>query len=573
MGGIIILDYDQVLLLQRKFIDFHKVLTVILVCFNFHYASTVTSYNCLYPALGMLALLIAENIAIKMTPVRLKVLMVLKYLYICVTVLFVVLADNVYVFGMGILCVLLYGFEFYFTLDFSESFVRKVYLVMLWCPIICGAIAVVFLNRVQDWMSNFEMVCILILYMVFTWLFTELIAQVIGENDRKLFAQTRLIERINETNEELRIHQQKVKSTNELLGVQKIELQTAYEKINNVNEEMQIQNDILKYISSSLEISKLMTLITESFVNRIGVDVCAIVLKPGTSNNKKITYKVQSTLSNEFKEHLSDCIENNCFEEIMDNAKVLVDNDVDSEKYEFITCASVGSILLVPLIKQEQQIGLLFVGTKKREYFVDNVDFFEGIVAQFLIALNNANLYQEMQSMAILDGLTGIYNRRHLTKLFNEYMYESINNRTPLSVALIDIDLFKKINDTYGHLFGDLVIRTIASLAKNIADENDGIVSRYGGEEFVIIFPNKGLEEAYPAVEELHQRVKELGIEHHGKKVKVNVSVGFTSFPKTCKDPRELLNRADWSMYYSKQHGRNQITIDSDEIRKEVSLE
>ena len=87
------------------------------------------------------------------------------------------------------------------------------------------------------------------------------------------------------------------------------------------------------------------------------------------------------------------------------------------------------------------------------------------------------------------------------------------------------------------------------------------------------IFPNKGLEEAYPAVEELHHRVKELGIEHHGKKVKVNVSVGFTSFPKTCKDPRELLNRADWSMYYSKQHGRNQITIDSDEIRKEASLE
>lgn len=567
------MDYDQVLLLQRKFIDFHKVLTVILVCFNFHYAVTATSYNCLYPSLGMLAILIAEFIAIKMTPVRLKVLTVLKYLYICVTVIYIVVADNIYVFSVGVLCIVLYSLEYYLTLDFTEGFVRKLYITTVFIPIIAGAASVIILNRADDWMASFAMVCFFCLLLALTWLFAELIAVVTIENDRKLFAQTRLIERINETNEELRIHQQKVKSTNELLGVQKIELQTAYQKINNVNEEMQIQNDILKYISSSLEISKLMTLITESFISRIGVDTCAIVLKAGIANNKKITYKVQSTLSSAFTEHLSECIENNCFEEIMESSEILVDNNVDTGKYEFITCASVGSILLVPLVKQEQRIGLLFVGTKKTNYFVENVDFFEGIVAQFLIALNNANLYAEMQSMAILDGLTGIYNRRHLTKIFNEYMYESINSRTPLSVALIDIDLFKKINDTYGHLFGDLVIRTIASLAKKIVDENDGIVSRYGGEEFVILFPNKGLEEAYPAVQELHQRVKELGIEHHGKQVKVNVSIGFTSFPKTCKDPRELLNRADWSMYYSKQHGRDQITIDSDEIRKEVELE
>ncbi len=521
----------------------------------------------------MLAILIGESIVIKMTPVRLKALMVLKYLYICMSVVFVVLADNVFVFGIEVLCILLYDLEFYFTLDFSEGFVRKVYLAIITIPVIVGLTTVVFWNRANEWMINFEMVCILSLLVVITWLFAELIAQVIGENDRKLFAQTRLIERINETNEELTIQQQKVKSTNELLGVQKIELQTAYEKINNVNEEMQIQNDILKYISSSLEIGKLMTLITDSFVSRIGVDACAIVLRPGTANNKKLTYKVKSNLNDSFKEHLSECIENNCFEAIMNREELIVDNNTSMGKYVFLGEFSVGSILLIPLIKQEQQIGLLFVGTVKNNYFVDNIDFFKGIVAQFLIALNNANLYAEMQSMAMLDGLTGIYNRRHLTKLFNEFMYDSINNRTPMSVALVDIDLFKRINDTYGHLFGDLVIRTIASLAKNIADENDGIVSRYGGEEFVIIFPDKGLDEAYPAVESLHRRVKELGIEHHGKQVKINVSIGFTSFPKTCKDPRELLNRADWSMYYSKQHGRNQITIDSEEVRKEVSLE
>lgn len=567
------MDYDQVLLLQKKFISFHKVLTFILVCFNVDYFFTSVSYRCLYPSLGMLAILICESIAIKLTPVRLRVLTLFKFSYICATVFLIVLADNVYVYGIGLLFMIMYNVEYYLTLDFTEGFMRKVYLFSLCIPVAGGIIAVLLMKTNISWTQSFESICILVLYFAITWVFSEAIALVVIENDRKVFAQTRLIERINETNEELRIHQEKVKSTNELLGVQKIELQSAYKKINNVNEEMRIQNDILKYISSSLEISKLMTLITDSFINRIGVDVCAIVLRPGTCNNKKITYKIKSTMSDKFVEHLSQCIEANCFESIMNDSESLIDNNANAEKYHFIEYAAIGSVLLVPLIKQVQQIGVLFVGTKKRDYFVENIDFFEGIVAQFLIALNNANLYQEMESMAILDGLTGIYNRRHLTKLFNEYMYESINSRTPLSVALFDIDFFKRINDTYGHLFGDEVIRTIANLAKEIASENDGIVSRYGGEEFVIIFPNKGLEEAYPAVEKLHSEVKKVGLAHHGQQVVVNLSVGFTSFPKTCKDPRELLNRADWSMYYSKQHGRDQITIDSDEVRKEVELQ
>ena len=567
------MDYDQVLLLQKKFIDFHKVLTVLLVCFNASCYFDSPSLISLYPSFGLLVLLICECLAIRMTPVPLKFLTVMKYSYICVMVMLVVMADTVYIYGIGILCMMLYNVEYYLTLDFTESFMRKVYLISLGIPIAGGVIALVLMKKTSNVYNSIAPICLLVLYFAINWLFSEVIAMIITENDRKVFAQTRLIERINETNEELRIHQEKVKSTNELLGVQKIELQSAYKKINNVNSEMQIQNEILKYISSSLEIGKLMTLITESFINKIGVDACAIVLKPGTSNNKKLTYKIKSTLSDGFVNHLSECIEHNCFEDVIEHSGILVDNNVESEKYEFITCASVGSILLIPLVKQEQRIGLLFVGAKKNDYFLENTDFFEGIVAQFLIALNNANLYQEMQSMAILDGLTGIYNRRHLNKLFNEFMYGSINNRTPLSVALFDIDFFKKINDTYGHLFGDQIIKTIASLARTIADENDGIVARYGGEEFVIIFPDKGLEEAYPAVEKLHSEVKKLGIEHHGKQVTVNVSVGFTSFPTTCKDPRELLNRADWSMYYSKQHGRDQITIDSDEIQKEVTLE
>lgn len=567
------MEYDQVMLLQKRFIRFHRFLFAVLLVYSGIQFLEAPQPVYVYLPAGVLAVMLMEGIIFGVKPVKLKWLAVVKYVYILAMTIIASVASGRYFFGIGLLCLILFEAELFLTIDFTDEYVRKVFLVLMCIPALIGVITVNQTVKGKHDFYAFAFLMVCLLEIAFIRMFTEIFSNVIEENEEKVFAQTRLIERINETNDELRIHQEKVKSTNELLGVQKIELQSAYVKINNVNEEMKIQNEILKFISSSLDIDKLMSFITDSFVKRIGMDVCAIVLKQGTMSNKKVLYKIKTVLEDGFEESLAKCIEENCFESLITDNTIYCDNRVEGEKYSFLSEASIHSLLILPLIRQEQHMGVLFLGNRKKDAFCDNQEFFEGIVSQFLIGINNANLYQEMQSMAILDGLTGIYNRRHLTKLFNQYMYESITNRTPLSAALFDIDFFKKINDTYGHLFGDEIIKTIANLAKSISDEFDGIAARYGGEEFVIIFPNKGLEEAYPAVEELHNEVKKLDIMHHGKKVTVNVSVGFTSFPITCKDPRELLNRADWSMYYSKQHGRDQITIDSDEIQKEVALE
>lgn len=567
------MEYDQIILLQKRFVRFHRLLFAVFLIYSGIQFMKASQSIYIYLPLGMLVVMIMEAVIFGVKPVKLKWLAVVKYIHILTMTVLTSVACSRYFMGIGLLCLVLFEAELFLTIDFTDEYVRKIFLALINIPALIGVITVSQTVRGKHDFYTFEFLVVWFLEIALIKVFTDIFSGVIEENEEKVFAQTRLIERINETNDELRIHQEKVKSTNELLGVQKIELQSAYVKINNVNEEMRIQNEILKFISSSLDMDKLMNFITESFVKRIGMDVCAIVLKQGTMSNKKILYKINTVLGGSFEESLAKSIEDNCFEPLILNNKIYCDNQVIGEKYEFLSESSIQSLLILPLIKQEHHMGVLFLGHRRKDAFGDNLEFFEGIVSQFLIGLNNANLYQEMQSMAILDGLTGIYNRRHLTKLFNQYMYESITNRAPLSAALFDIDFFKKINDTYGHLFGDEIIKTIASLAKMISNEYGGIAARYGGEEFVIIFPNKGLEEAYPAVEKLHREVKKLDIMHHGKKVTVNVSVGFTSFPKTCKDPRELLNRADWSMYYSKQHGRDQITIDSDEIQKEVLLE
>lgn len=390
--------------------------------------------------------------------------------------------------------------------------------------------------------------------------------------EEQLFKQNRLLNNVNETNEALKIHQEKVKKANEELGFQKVMLEAAYKRIGDSNIEIMIQNQVLKYISSSLEIDELMTLTTSSLFSELELDVCAIALNTKVIGNKKVQFKIRTSFDSEYEEILGKLIENEQFNCYLTSDHTYIDNHVVSDKYDFTSKLMIGSLLIAPLIRNNKRIGFLFVGSKKYDNFADNAGFYEAIVAQILIALNNANMYAKMQNMAIHDGLTGVFNRGYLSKLLNSYIDDALKNETPITLALFDIDKFKTINDTYGHLFGDIIIQTIATLADEMAAENDGIVGRYGGEEFVIVYPGKDLSEAYELIDKLRMNIKQKEIHHNQEIIHVNVSVGITSYPKTCKNPHELLNRADWSMYFSKQNGRDRMTVDSDEVRERVLM-
>lgn len=123
---------------------------------------------------------------------------------------------------------------------------------------------------------------------------------------------------------------------------------------------------------------------------------------------------------------------------------------------------------------------------------------------------------------------------------------------------------------SHGHQCGDAVIRYVATLLNRGAIKNGGIAGRYGGEEFVVAFMNKSLQETHDIVKEIHSAIKSEPVVYEDKEVLVRASVGIASFPETCSNPSELLTRADWEMYHSKKNGRDQITIDSDQIKGEM---
>jgi len=178
----------------------------------------------------------------------------------------------------------------------------------------------------------------------------------------------------------------------------------------------------------------------------------------------------------------------------------------------------------------------------------------------FGAALQNAITGKLLETSASLDDLTGLFSRRHFTLWFETEIRRARNYLTPLSIFLFDIDHFKKVNDTYGHHAGDLVLRKVAEVArKNTRSSN--LVSRYGGEEFTVVMTSANKEQALSYANILREKVAATGTKIPGldKSLRVTISGGVATFPGDGETTSELLKAADQALYRAKSDGRNKI--------------
>ncbi|MFA9465282.1 MAG: diguanylate cyclase [Velocimicrobium sp.] len=174
--------------------------------------------------------------------------------------------------------------------------------------------------------------------------------------------------------------------------------------------------------------------------------------------------------------------------------------------------------------------------------------------------LEEAN--KKLYDLSVLDGLTGLANRRHLEFMLNEEWENSIQNRSSLSLAMIDIDFFKRYNDTYGHQAGDECLKQVAEVILKQGNNSFHFVGRYGGEEFVIIMPETSIEEVEKAMEEMRVRIVNLQIPHIASDniPFVTVSIGVVSMTPNAKDNiTDFLKNLDSALYQAKNSGRNQV--------------
>lgn len=175
------------------------------------------------------------------------------------------------------------------------------------------------------------------------------------------------------------------------------------------------------------------------------------------------------------------------------------------------------------------------------------------------LAMNNAMIHSKFQKLAAIDSLTGIYNRRFGMDRLREDFSRSVRDQSSLSLAMIDIDHFKPINDTYGHLIGDKAIRMIAGIIKNCLREGD-IVVRYGGEEFMVLMHGASSRNAQNVCERIRHQVKDAFFKEGTQQIQLTVSVGLVSYPEQpAGDEMGLIDMADQALYTAKDGGRNQV--------------
>jgi diguanylate cyclase (GGDEF)-like protein len=181
--------------------------------------------------------------------------------------------------------------------------------------------------------------------------------------------------------------------------------------------------------------------------------------------------------------------------------------------------------------------------------------------------LTRANL--QLRDRAVRDALTGVHNRGYLEESLAREEARARRSGQPLGVVMIDIDHFKRFNDTYGHAAGDTVLRGVGQYVMSLTRGED-IFCRYGGEEFVLIMVDTTARAAWERAEALRAGVQELAIEHEGQGLSVTLSIGVAMIPDQARDGQSALRAADAALYRAKQEGRNRVVV-SDAVPAETA--
>jgi diguanylate cyclase (GGDEF)-like protein len=223
--------------------------------------------------------------------------------------------------------------------------------------------------------------------------------------------------------------------------------------------------------------------------------------------------------------------------------------------------AHIRSWLGMPLLVHNQIIGLLAIDSRETNHFTeDNIQVVSLFASQVAVAIENARLFDEVQRLAITDGLTGLFNRRHFMELAQNEFERARRYKRPLSVLMFDIDYFKVVNDTYGHPFGDKVLQAVASLCKEKLREVDPI-ARYGGEEFIALIVEAGARHAKMVGERLRMKVEKMVIPHEKGEARITVSVGIAEQNEDTPTLEVLITRVDQALYVAKAKGRNRVVV------------
>lgn len=332
------------------------------------------------------------------------------------------------------------------------------------------------------------------------------------------------------------------------------------DKIQKLEQELEQQKgtlwllgEIMKQSANIESFKQLMSILTDMVMGVMGVTSCYLCIENERRQDYKIFFR-SNNQDNKFMETIQQVIPKD-----LKNLEVIRKFTSEEIKAPILEGMDIPKArLALPLVNfsDNRPFGALVLEHEESDFFTENkIAFFETIAVFAALNARNSKLYQLVSKQANIDVLTGVYNRRCLSDRIEEI--ESINN--VLSVAVIDTDNFKRVNDTLGHLRGDDLLRAISQIAKGYVREFGGNVIRYGGDEFVILLP-KPLDESIKIFEDFRNAVTYIPIVYDIK-INVTVTIGVCSYPEICMDLEDIVRIADNALIRGKHEGKNRVVI------------
>jgi len=313
-------------------------------------------------------------------------------------------------------------------------------------------------------------------------------------------------------------------------------------------------NAIAKQTTAVLEIGELLKQVCSLILQSFGGDHASVLL---FEDDRLVLRAHQGRLTPLFTIGDELPAGEGLFARAIDSRKAVVENDVGRVPGHLPGFRETVSVVCLPLVSFGQVLGVLVLESASCDAFLPaDVNALESVTDICATAIQNARYFDRVRQLAYMDGVTGIFNRRYFELRIAEEMARSTRHGLTFSVIMVDIDHFKQLNDEYGHLLGDEVLRQVSAILTQQLRKSD-VLSRFGGEEFAIITPETDLDSALAVADKLRRVVESWHFP--GVARPVTISAGVAEFPAQGGTRDDLVKSADEALYAAKQAGRNRV--------------
>jgi diguanylate cyclase (GGDEF)-like protein len=315
--------------------------------------------------------------------------------------------------------------------------------------------------------------------------------------------------------------------------------------------------DMSSQLSASLDPRQVANIIARHLALAMGVEECAISYWDRASRHVLSLGYYPEPLEGELEPYFEVAGFPQTLRALEEQVAVVIDAEdpaADSAEVALLAPAGNRTLIMMPLVAKGQSIGLVeLLSSRVIEPDAERLELARTMANEAAMALENARLYEEARALADRDPLTGFYNHRYLHERFGEEIVRAQRSQQPLSVLMLDLDDFKLVNDTFGHLFGDQVLAWTAEVIRSTLRASD-VPARYGGDEFAILLPDTPFDAAGIAAERIRRAFAEVAFDGGSRRsVAVGLAIGVATFPDDGRTTRELISTADSGLYREKR--------------------